>query len=152
MWAQISAKIGKQKTYYIGAIVFMLTLLSTWFLPEAPHIAFLYVVAALCGLGYGIGKLLYTISFFGNVINISLSSGVDSLVIFARYYWTRRIGNWIEARRRFLRNFCSVSTRRACHGKNNTKSLIASSILIQFFVVYVVRGGLVVYSGVCGLY
>jgi GPH family glycoside/pentoside/hexuronide:cation symporter len=58
MWAQVSAKIGKQKTYYIGAIVFMLTLLSTWFLPEAPHIAFLYGVAAFCGLGYGIGVLI----------------------------------------------------------------------------------------------
>lgn len=125
MWAQVSAKIGKQKTYYIGAIVFMLTLLSTWFLPEAPHIAFLYGVAAFCGLGYGIGKSDEELSIKEMLLTSIVSRRVDSLVIPARYYWTRRIGDWVETRRRVLRYFCFVPTRRSCNGtKNNKKNII----------------------------
>jgi len=143
MWAQVSAKIGKQKTYYVGGIVFMFTFLSTWFLPEAPHIGFLYCVGAFCGLGYGIGQSptvtleLLTLVFYlavlipwsflpgrnNNHTSKRLATNYNNV---CRYYRSRRIGDRFEKRRSILRNFCFVPTRWSCHGTSlrNPSSLL----------------------------
>jgi GPH family glycoside/pentoside/hexuronide:cation symporter len=57
LWNQVSAKIGKKKTYYVG-MSFMIAVLFVMFFVQEGQIALLFVLGVLAGGGVGVSYLI----------------------------------------------------------------------------------------------
>jgi len=57
IWSQVSQRIGKQRTYYIGMSIWILVALAL-FLLQPGQMTLLYVLAVLAGVGVSIGYLI----------------------------------------------------------------------------------------------
>jgi GPH family glycoside/pentoside/hexuronide:cation symporter len=56
-WSAVSARVGKKRTYLIGAVIWLVTMASVFFIP-AGTITPLYFVAFFAGLGVSVAYLL----------------------------------------------------------------------------------------------
>jgi len=75
MWVGISNKIGKQKTYIIAAIYFLIPLFSCMFIPSG-NIVFTVVVTIMIGVGISASQVL-VFSILPDVVEVDeLKSGV----------------------------------------------------------------------------
>ena len=67
MWAKISNKLGKQRTYYIGIIFLIGSVISLLFLPSGVNLGLLYALGVFAGLGIGIGTYGLCEMLYGQV-------------------------------------------------------------------------------------